>query len=70
MRENDTFTLSRPTEAVVVGEHTAVLLPAGTIVTVVLVFGDPALPDAYEVEAFLPESDSYALATIKAVDAG
>lgn len=53
-----------------VGEHTAVLLPAGTIVTVVLVFGDPALPDAYEVEAFLPESDSYALATIKAVDAG
>ena len=36
--------------------------------TVVLVFGDPASPAAYEVEAFLPESNSYALATFEAAD--
>jgi hypothetical protein len=68
MKENDNFQLSRPVEAEVIGEHTAVTLPTGMTVTVVLVFGDPALPEAYEIEAYLPEADRYALATIAARD--
>ena len=68
MKENDSFQLSKPTEAEVIGQHTAVTLPAGMAVTVVLVFGDPASPEAYEVEAYLPETDTYALATIPARD--
>ncbi|MGS0895294.1 hypothetical protein ACVBGC_22590 [Burkholderia stagnalis] len=68
MKENDTFTLAKAVEATVIGEHTAVVLPAGTLVTVVLVFGDPTSPSAYEVEAFLSESNCYALATVEAGD--
>jgi hypothetical protein len=68
MKENDTFTLSKAVEAMVIGEHTKVFLPIGTNVTVALVFGDPASPVAYEVEAFLPESNTYALATVEAND--
>jgi hypothetical protein len=68
MKENDSFRLSKPVEAEVIGEHAVVTLPAGMAVTVVLVFGDPALPEAYEVEAYLPETDTYALATISAKD--
>ena len=68
MKENDNFQLSKPVEAEVIGEHTLVILPAGTAVTIVLVFGDPALPEAYEVEAYLPETGTYALATISARD--
>ena len=68
MKENDTFMLTKAVEATVIGEHTAVVLPAGTIVTVALVFGDPASPSAYEVEAFLSGSNAYALATVEAND--
>ncbi|WP_236720894.1 hypothetical protein [Paraburkholderia phytofirmans] len=68
MKENDTFQLSRPVEAELIGEHTAVTLPTGTTVAVVLVFGDPTSPEAYEIEAYLPETDRYALATIAARD--
>lgn len=68
MKENDVFSLPKAVNAVVVGEKTTTVLPGGTVVTVVLVFGDPASPAAYEVEAFLPESNSYALATFEAAD--
>ncbi|MCA7985542.1 MULTISPECIES: hypothetical protein [Burkholderia] len=70
MKENDTFALSKSLEATVIGEHRTVVLPAGTLVTVVLVFGDPAAPVAYEVEAFLAADDAYALATVEASDVG
>lgn len=66
LKENDSFRLTRPVEAEVIGEHTVVTLPAATVVTVVLVFGDPTSPEAYEVEAYLPETNTYALATIPA----
>jgi len=66
MKENDTFELSQPIEATVIGEQRAVVLSAGTLVTVVSVFGDPDDPVAYEIEAFLPKEDAYALATIEA----
>jgi hypothetical protein len=68
MKENDTFGLTKAVDATVVGEHESVVLAPGTVVTVVLVFGDPDEPVAYEVEAFLPESEKYALATIEASD--
>lgn len=70
MRENDTFVLSKPVEGTVIGEHRTLVLSVGTVVTVVLVFGDPTAPTAYEVEAFLPEGDVYALATVEAHDVG
>ncbi|WP_321968927.1 hypothetical protein [Paraburkholderia tropica] len=66
MKENDTFVLSKSVEATVIGEHTTVVLPVGTVVTVVLVLGDLASPSAYEVAAFLPKENAYALATIEA----
>lgn len=68
MKENDVFSLPKAVNAIVIGEKNAIVLPAGTVVTVVLVFGDPASPVAYEVEAFLPESNSYALATFDVTD--
>jgi hypothetical protein len=64
MKENDTFALSAAIEATIIGEHRTVMLPIGTLVTVVLVFGDLESPSAYEVEAFLPEDNAYVLATI------
>ncbi|WP_231973518.1 hypothetical protein [Variovorax sp. HW608] len=70
MRENDTFVLPKPVEATVIGERRTVALPVGTVVKVVLVFGDPNSPAAYEVEAFLPKDDIYALATIETRDGG
>lgn len=70
MRENDTFVLSKPVEGTVIGEHRTLVRSIGTVVTEVLVFGDPTAPTAYEVEAFLPEGDVYALATVEARDVG
>jgi len=70
MKENDTFVLSKSVEATVVGARRILMLPEGTLVSVVLVFGDPNAPAAYEVEAFLPEEDVYALATVETRDIG
>ncbi|PMS29432.1 hypothetical protein B0G57_1562 [Trinickia symbiotica] len=70
MKENDTFVLSKSVEATVIGERRTLVLPVGTVVTVVLVFGDPNVPAAYEVEAFFPKEDVYALATVEARDVG
>jgi hypothetical protein len=68
MKENETFILQTAVEATVDGERARVVLPVGTTVTIVMVFGDPVLPSAYEVEAFLSESNTYALATVEAGD--
>lgn len=68
MKENDVFSLSKAVEATMIGEHNVVVLPIGTVVSVVVVFGDPGAPVAYEVEAFLEGSGGYALATIEALD--
>lgn len=50
----------------VIGEHREITLPIGTVVTVVLVHGDPEHPKAYEIEAHVPEQDCYVLATVEA----
>jgi hypothetical protein len=68
MKENNVFPLSKPVEATVIGEHDVVVLPIGTVVSVVIVFGDPNAPAAYEVEVFLKDSGRYALATVEASD--
>lgn len=68
LRENDTFSLPRAIDATVIGERESTVLAAGTIVTVVLVLGDESQPAAYEVEAYLPETDRYAIATVSADD--
>ncbi|RBB31704.1 hypothetical protein DPV79_40655 [Burkholderia reimsis] len=68
MKENDVFSLSKSVEAMVIGEQDVVVLPVGTVVSVVLVFGDPSAPVAYEVEAFLEDSGRYALGTVEALD--
>lgn len=70
MKENDTFKLSQSVEATAIGENRTVALPAGRVVTVVMVLGDPNSPAAYEVEAFMPDDNTYALATIDAHDIG
>lgn len=70
MKESDTFALSKPVEATVIGERRTLVLSVGTVVTVMLVFGEPNAPDAYEVEAFLQKEDVYALATVEARDVG
>ncbi|RXV64981.1 hypothetical protein D1006_32890 [Burkholderia stabilis] len=68
MKENDVFSLSEPVEAMAIGEHEVVVLPVGTVVSVVLAFRDPSAPVAYEVEAFLEDSGRYALATVGVLD--
>jgi hypothetical protein len=70
LRENETFALLNPVEATVIGEHRSLVLPIGTVVTVVAVLGNPNSPPAYEVEAYLPDKDVYALASVEAGDVG
>ena len=70
MKENDTFVLSKSVEATVIGAHHTLVLPIGTVVTVMLVFGESSAPTAYEVEAYLQKENVYALATVEARDVG
>lgn len=64
--ENDIICLREAVEAEVIGEGGTLFVPEGSIGTVVLVYGDPPKPLAYEVEFFIPEQDCYVLATVDA----
>lgn len=66
MKENELSTLAREIQANTIGSNNTTCLPAGTVVTIVAIYGDPASPEAYEVEAYDEESDSYHLATVSA----
>lgn len=68
LQEHDRIALSKPTSGEVIGQSRKLVLPMGTIATVVLVHGDPIQPKAYEVEAYVPEQDCYVLATVEGVD--
>ncbi|BCQ28290.1 hypothetical protein NK8_64790 (plasmid) [Caballeronia sp. NK8] len=68
LQENDVFQLSAALEAQVIGDERNITIPAGSVVTVVAVFGDSDSPEAYEVEAYLPHLDAYALTTVSASD--
>jgi hypothetical protein len=65
-KENDSVSLTKPVNGQVIGERRDIILPIGTIATVVLVHGDPKQPLAYEIEAYVPEQDCYVLATVEA----
>jgi hypothetical protein len=65
-RENDCISTIKPVTGEVIGERREAILPIGTVATVVLVYGDPDQPKAYEIEAHLPEQDCYVLATVAA----
>jgi hypothetical protein len=64
--ENDVVSLTKAVDGVVIGERRNMVLPIGTIATVVNVYGNPSRPDAYEIEAYIVEKDCYVLATIEA----
>jgi hypothetical protein len=68
LNENENLSLMKPVSGEVIGERRKVVLPVGTIATVVLVHGDPNHPTAYEIEAHLSEQDCYVLATVEAAD--
>jgi len=65
-KENDSISLTKPVSGEAIGERREIMLPIGTVATVVLVHGDPAQPKAYEIEAYVPEQDCYVLATVEA----
>lgn len=65
-KENDSTLLTRPIAGEVIGERREITLQVGTLVTVVLVHGDPEQPKAYEIEGYIQEQDCYVLATIEA----
>lgn len=65
-KETDSVCLRIEVEAEVIGERRSVSLSAGTSAAVVLVFGDPQSPEAYELEAYVAEGNCYALATVAA----
>lgn len=65
-KENDSTLLTRPIVGEVIGERREITLQIGTLVTVVLVHGDPDQPKAYEIESYIQEQDCYVLATIEA----
>jgi len=67
-KENDIITLTKPTEGEVIGDGRKVVLPIGTVATVVLVHGDLNQPMAYEIEAYVLEQDCYVLATVEISD--
>lgn len=65
LKENDCFALGKAVRGLVIGERQEITLPIGTVVTVVLVHGDPDQPKAYEIEAYVHEQDFYVLATVE-----
>ena len=66
-RENDVVCLRIDISAKVIGQIHIVLVPKGTMGTVVLVHGDPQSPVAYEVEFFISDQNYYVLATVDAL---
>ena len=65
-KEIDVIKLRRAVEADVIGEGRRSVIPAGAAGTVVLVHGPAANPTAYEIEFYIADSDSFALATVEA----
>ena len=67
-KENDSIFITKPIRGQVIGSRRDIVLPIGTIATVVLVHGDLDQPQAYEIEAYVLEQDCYVLATVDADD--
>lgn len=67
-KENDIVILTKKVGGDVIGERRQMILPVGTVATIVLVHGDPEHPKAYEIEAHIRDQDCYVLATVEASD--
>jgi hypothetical protein len=63
--ENDVVRLREKISATVI-DGGEILISAGAIGTIVIVYGDSNCPLAYEVEFFIPEHNDFALATVDA----
>jgi len=64
--DSDVICLREAVTADVIGEGRTLTIPAGAKGVVVLVYGDPMNPAAYEIEFYVQEQNCYALATIEA----
>lgn len=64
--ENDVIRLLEPITATVIGKQLSLVIPAGAEGSVVLVYGNPVKPDAYEIEFYVHDHECFALATIEA----
>jgi hypothetical protein len=64
--ENDVVHLREAVKVDVIGEKYSINVDAGAIGTIVHVYGEPMKPLAYEIEFYIRDRDSYALATINA----
>ena len=64
-KENDVVSLVKPVQAMNLGSGVEMELSPPMEGTVVLVHGAVDNPVAYEVEFYLPQADSYFLATIE-----
>lgn len=69
-KENDCVAITRPVLAEVIGEGRKVVLPAGTVATIVFVYEKDCQHAAYEIEAYLGDQDVFTLATVKLIDIG
>lgn len=64
-KEGDVVKLRNGIKGNALDDNREIFLQAGTTVTVVLIHGNPNVPDAYEVEAYLEDIDCYVLATVE-----
>lgn len=69
-KEGDSVRLLAGREADVIGESRKLRLPAGSLASVVLVYGDARNPEAYELEAHVIEQDCYVLLTVVTSEVG
>jgi hypothetical protein len=65
-KEIDVIKLRRSVEADVIGEGKTIVVPSGSLGTVVLVHGPTAKPSGYEIEFYIADSDDFAVATVEA----
>lgn len=66
--ENDVVKVNKNIIGLSIGDSLETIIPKGSIVTIVYIYGKPEEPDAYEIEAYLLEADKYILATVKIID--
>ncbi len=63
--ENDELQLHAPITAEAIGMRRSFVVPTGSTGAVVLVYGNPSMPEAYEVEFYVLSEDCYAIATVE-----
>lgn len=69
LKENDVVSLREKVEGRSIPDFHSLVIPSGSEGTIVAVWGDPSRPSKYEVEFFIRERNSFALASIEATNA-